>query len=41
MSPITILRNSLGVNEGGSGVALDHEKYLQSVDFWQKNAILK
>jgi len=38
MKPETMLRNALGVEEGGSGVALDREKYLKSVDFWSKNA---
>ncbi|MCD9027478.1 DUF3228 family protein [Luteimonas sp. BDR2-5] len=38
MAPITMLRNALGVEEGGSGVALDREAYRRSVDFWQHNA---
>ncbi len=41
MQPITMMRNSLGVAEGGSGVPLDREKYIESVDFWSKNAIIK
>jgi len=41
MQPITMMRNALGVEEGGSGVKLDREKYLASVDFWSKNAIVK
>lgn len=40
MSPITIMRNALGIEEGGSGVPLDREKYLESVEFWDKNAIV-
>lgn len=35
MTPITMLRNALGVNEGGSGVPLDRAAYLRSVDFWR------
>ena len=38
MLPITMMRNALGVEEGGSGVPLDRTKYLQSVDFWSKHA---
>ena len=38
LAPITILRNALGVAEGGSGVPLDREAYRQSVAFWDKHA---
>ncbi len=38
MAPITMLRNALGVDEGGSGVALDREAYRRSVEFWERNA---
>jgi hypothetical protein len=38
MAPITMLRNALGVKEGGSGVPLDREAYLRSVAFWEANA---
>ena len=38
LAPITMLRNALGVKEGGSGVPLDHEAYRQSVAFWDKHA---
>lgn len=31
MNPITIMRNSLGVHEGGSGINIDREKYTKSV----------
>ncbi|CAM9161912.1 unnamed protein product [Chrysoparadoxa australica] len=41
MQPITMLRNALGVKEGGSGVPLDAEKYAASVDFWKDHAITK
>ncbi|GAB3726364.1 DUF3228 family protein [Luteimonas pelagia] len=36
--PITMLRNALGVEEGGSGVPLDREAYRRSVDFWRLHA---
>jgi hypothetical protein len=38
MAPITLMRNALGVGEGGSGVALDREAYRQSVAFWRDHA---
>lgn len=41
MDPITMMRNALGKNEGGSGVPLEREKYLLSVKHWEKWAIVK
>jgi len=41
MKPETMLRNALGIEEGGSGVKLDREKYLESVEFWGNNATVK
>ena len=41
MAPITMMRNALGVSEGGSGVPLNKEKYMASVEFWKENAIVK
>jgi hypothetical protein len=38
MAPITMMRNALGVAEGGSGVALEREAYRRSVEFWENNA---
>jgi hypothetical protein len=38
MAPITLMRNALGVDEGGSGVALDRDAYRRSVAFWAANA---
>jgi len=38
MAPITMMRNALGVEEGGSGVALEREAYRRSVEFWERNA---
>lgn len=38
MAPITMMRNALGVGEGGSGVPLDHAAYRRSVVFWENNA---
>lgn len=41
MKPETMLRNALGVEEGGSGVPLDREAYMKSVKFWEQNATVK
>ena len=41
MLPITMMRNALGVEEGGSGVKLDRDKYRQSVDFWTAHAAVQ
>lgn len=38
MAPITMMRNALGVDEGGSGVPLDREAYRRSVEFWSTHA---
>lgn len=38
MAPITMMRNALGVAEGGSGVPLDHASYRRSVEFWERHA---
>ena len=38
MAPITMLRNALGVEEGGSGVLLDRAAYARSVAFWKAHA---
>ena len=41
MQPITMLRNALGKDQGGSGVPLDETKYRASVAFWEKNSIIQ
>jgi Protein of unknown function (DUF3228) len=38
MTPITMMRNALGMEEGGSGVSLNREAYSLSVAFWEGNA---
>jgi hypothetical protein len=38
MVPITMMRNALGVAEGGSGVPLDRDAYRRSVEFWERHA---
>jgi hypothetical protein len=41
MQPITMMRNALGREEGGSGVPLDRSKYNESVKFWNEHCSLK
>jgi hypothetical protein len=41
MTPITMMRNSLGMEEGGNGHSLNKEEYQKSVDFWSKMATVK
>ncbi|QHS09926.1 DUF3228 family protein [Sinimarinibacterium sp. NLF-5-8] len=38
MAPITMMRNALGVEEGGSGVTLDRQAYQRSVEYWSTHA---
>jgi hypothetical protein len=38
MAPVTMMRNALGVEEGGTGVPLDRAAYRRSVEFWDANA---
>ena len=38
MAPITMMRNALGVDEGGSGVRLDRAAYQRSVEYWDRHA---
>lgn len=40
MTPITMMRNALGREEGGSGVPIDREKYAASVQYHQHHAPL-
>jgi len=41
MDPITMLRNALGTEFGGSGIPLDKEKYLESVRYWENNVAIE
>ena len=41
MLPITMMRNAVGIDQGGSGVKLENEKYMESVRFWEKNIIIQ
>lgn len=39
--PITIMRNALGVEEGGNGETLNRKVYNESVEFWSKHILVK
>ena len=41
MNPATMLRNALGKEEGGSGVALERDAYLAAVQFWQEHVSVR
>ena len=41
MTPMTMLRNALGIAEGGSGVPLDRAAYLESVQYWERHATIR
>ena len=41
MQPITMMRNALGKEEGGSGVSLSRDAYTESVSFWEEHALIK
>ena len=40
MQPITMMRNALGREEGGSGVALKKDAYDESVAYWETHAVI-
>jgi hypothetical protein len=41
MQPITMMRNALGREQGGSGVTLDRAKYEASVAYWSAHAEIR
>ena len=41
MTPMTMMRNALGKEEGGSGVPLDRAKYMASAAYWKANVAVK
>ena len=38
MTPITAMRNALGKEEGGSGIPIDRQQYLEAVNYWKDHA---
>ena len=41
MNPITMMRNALGKEEGGSGVAIDRDAYAAAVAYWDAHAMIQ
>ena len=41
MNPITMMRNALGKDEGGSGVPLDKAEYARAVIYWSEYATIR
>ncbi|OWZ22025.1 hypothetical protein PHMEG_0003342 [Phytophthora megakarya] len=41
MKPITMMRNAVGKEQGGSGVPLDRDEYLKAVEYWRNHAVIK
>ena len=40
MQPITAMRNALGADQGGSGIPLDREKYMEAYNYWKDHAVV-
>ncbi len=40
MPPATMIRNALGISEGGSGHPLNREEYMKSVEYWSTHALV-
>lgn len=40
MNPITIMRNALGREEGGSGVPINKDNYEEAVSYWDVHAAI-
>jgi len=40
MQPITMMRNALGVEEGGSGIPLDRNQYMKAYEYWKDKAVI-
>ena len=41
LQPITMMRNALGREEGGSGVPLDRHKYDAAAAYWETHAAIQ
>eukprot|EP00934_Nitzschia_sp_Nitz4_P003391 Nitzschia sp. Nitz4//scaffold11_size288233//1947//2558//NITZ4_000722-RA/size288233-processed-gene-0.195-mRNA-1//-1//CDS//3329533918//3381//frame0 len=40
MNPITVMRNALGKEHGGSGIPLDRDAYMESVNYWKDHVVV-
>mmetsp|Transcript_17764 Transcript_17764/g.29357 ORF Transcript_17764/g.29357 Transcript_17764/m.29357 type:complete len:230 (-) Transcript_17764:1381-2070(-) len=38
MTPITAMRNALGKEEGGSGIPIDRDSYMEAYNYWKDHA---
>jgi hypothetical protein len=38
MTPITAMRNALGKAEGGSGIPIDRDSYMEAYEYWKDHA---
>jgi hypothetical protein len=38
MTPITAMRNALGKDEGGSGIPINRDAYMEAVSYWKDHA---
>lgn len=41
MKPITMMRNAVGKEQGGSGVPIDRDEYMKAVEYWRNHAVIK
>ena len=41
MNPITVMRNALGKEHGGSGKDLSRDEYMESVNYWKDHVIIQ
>jgi hypothetical protein len=41
MTPMTVMRNALGKEEGGSGIPLVREEYMKSVEYWKNHVFVR
>lgn len=41
MPPITMMRNALGISEGGNGVTFSREDYIAAADYWNAYAMVR
>ena len=40
MTPITAMRNALGKDQGGSGIPLDRDSYMEAYNYWKDHATI-
>lgn len=41
MKPITMMRNAIGKEQGGSGVPIDRDEYMKAVEYWRNHVTIK